>query len=107
MLDKPEFRHRVHKDRMDAQVLIILAVMMCGGSDQMKARCLYDVLQDDLQTTISAGDEDFPAVFRHMVVLSCYLMPEYYRDELDQPYVTGSVFPELNSREFEETLEEF
>ena len=53
------------------------------------------------------GDQDFPAVFRHMVVLSCYLMPEYYRDELDQPYVTGSVFPELNSGEFEETLEEF
>ena len=41
-----------------------------------------------------------------MVILSCYLMPKYYREEMEKEYVTKH-FPEIGSREFEEKVEQF
>ena len=59
-----------------------------------------------MQKTISAGDKDFPRIFETMIILSCYLMPKYYRDENRKEYVTKH-FPEVGSREFETVVEQF
>ena len=72
----------------------------------MKARVLYDVIQDDMQKTISASDKDFPRLFQHMIVLSCYFIPRYYREEQKKEYVTRH-FPEIDSREFKKQVARF
>ena len=43
-----EFRHTDYPDKMDTFIVIVFGIMMCGGSNDMKARCLYDILQDDM-----------------------------------------------------------
>jgi hypothetical protein len=39
-----------------ATTLILWGVLLCDGTLEEKVRALYDVLQDNLQPTISAGD---------------------------------------------------
>lgn len=41
--------------------------MLCPGDSQLKARVLYDVLQDSLQETISANDKDFKETFNKLI----------------------------------------
>ena len=44
-------------------------------------------------------------LFEKMIILSCYLMPRYYREELNQEYVTKH-FPDVASSEFTEKVDE-
>ena len=86
--------------------MIILGMMMCGGSSEMKARVLYDVLQDDMQETISASDKDFLRIFTKIILLSCYVLPRFYREETGKEYVT-SYFPKVDTKEFEDECDNF
>ena len=63
--------------------------MLCGGSYELKARVLYDVLQDNMQPKISSNDKDFVTTFTHLVVLSSYMMLRVYREESHAEYLTG------------------
>jgi len=41
--------------------------MLCGGSNDLKARVFYDVVQDNMQQKISSSDKDFKTAFSNMV----------------------------------------
>lgn len=60
---------------------IVLGLLLCTGEERLKVRVLYDVLQDNMQDQISAGDKDFKATFKVLVELSCYLIPDMFRDQ--------------------------
>lgn len=47
--------------------------MLCPGDNHLKARVFYDVLQDSLQETISAGDKDFAGSFNKLIELATKL----------------------------------
>ena len=54
--------------------------MNCAGDAHLKARVFYDVLQDNLQETISANDKDFPENFNKLIQLATTLVYEYDRE---------------------------
>ena len=79
--------------------------MLCGGEYDLKARVLYDVLQDNMQDKISAGDRDIHTYFINMVILSSYMMLRIFREESGKPYVTQH-YPEPGSQEFLELIDD-
>ena len=79
--------------------LILLGLLLCSGSEQLKCRVLYDILQDDLQDKISASDKDFSTTFEDLIEVSCYMILDVYREESKRDYNTDS-FPEMHSKEF-------
>ena len=62
-----------NKGEMNIHALILWGILLCPGDNQMKARVFYDVLQDSLQETISAGDKDFPKSFNKLIELATKL----------------------------------
>lgn len=47
--------HHSHKNGvLSVEKLMVLSLLYCAGSVELKCRCLYDVLQDDLQERIAA-----------------------------------------------------
>ena len=59
LITQPELRDDEYSDRFNVHKLVILGLMLCGGEYDLKARVLYDVLQDNMQKKISASDKDF------------------------------------------------
>ena len=70
---KSEFFEDSEKGLINLQALILWALLLCGGDNSLKARVYYDVLQDNLQETISAGDKDFPGNFDKLIQLATLL----------------------------------
>lgn len=48
---------------MHVHKLIVLGLVLCNGTPEMKVRVLYDILQDNMQERISANDKDFKSCF--------------------------------------------
>ena len=92
-------------DKLSVIKLIILGLVLCGGSYELKARVLYDVLQDNMQQQISSSDKDFKSTFRTMVIMTCYLMLQIYREESGAEYITKH-YPQPGSLEFENLVDE-
>ena len=89
LLNQKELYDEAQPEKLNVIKLICLGLMLCGGSYELKARVLYDVLQDNMQPKISSNDKDFVTTFTHLVVLSAYMMLSVYRDESKAPYVTS------------------
>ena len=106
LITMEEFNHQTKKKALSVEKLIILGVMMCGGSDDMKARVLYDAVQDDMQAHISAGDKDFKRIFKTIILVSCYVLPKFYRTEMSKHSVTDH-FPIVGTEEYEQVVDEF
>ena len=85
--------------------LILLGLLLCAGSPELKCRALYDVLQDDLQDKISASDKDFRTTFEDIIEVSCYMILDVYRDESKKPFPTPD-YPEIHSKLFNELCDE-
>ncbi len=62
--------------KIDAYKLILLGVLLCRGNIKVRARILYDILQDNLADRITASDHQFEDVFHGMVTFSTVLLPE-------------------------------
>ena len=52
----------------------------------LKARVFYDVLQDNLQETISANDKDFPESFDKMINLATTMIYQYEHEFQNGPF---------------------
>ena len=59
--------------KIDIYKLITLAVILCWGSDNLKARVLYNAIQTHLQDKITPN-ERMDAVLRNVIVFSTILM---------------------------------
>lgn len=71
----------------------------------MKSRVFYDVLQDSLQETISAGDKDFSGTFDKLMELATNLVFKY-EPEVNGGLMTGVVEP-LNEDMLSDIRESF
>jgi hypothetical protein len=61
-----EFRPE-ESDEMSIQYLLLFGLLYCQGSNEDKAKVLYDVLQDGLQESISANDKDLKDCFGRLI----------------------------------------
>ena len=59
--------------KIDIYKLITLAVILCWGSDNLKARVLYNAIQTHLQDKITPN-ERMDTVFRNVILFSTVLM---------------------------------
>ena len=105
LFNSPELFDEEQPDKLNVIKLICLGLMLCGGTYELKARVLYDVLQDNMQPKISSNDKDFVIAFTHLVVLSSYMMLRIYREESGSPYVT-EWYPQPKTQRFDNVLEE-
>ena len=106
LFQQPELRDENNTDKYSVHKLICLGLMLCGGEPELKARVMYDALQDNMQLKISSSDKDFKTVFRYMVEISCYMMLRLYREEARAPMMTGH-YPQPGTQDFENVLEDF
>lgn len=67
------FEDEKNAGELNIHALILWGLLLCPGDNQLKARVFYDVLQDSLQETISAGDKDFPESFDKLIGLATKL----------------------------------
>ena len=68
-------RDEKQPSRLNVHKMMLLGLILCPGSNDLKARVLYDVLQDNLQKTISANDKDFKITFaRHVEIAYCLII---------------------------------
>lgn len=77
---KSEFFKDEKEGLINIYALLLWGLLLCGGDNKMKARVFYDILQDNLQETISAGDKDFPIIFNKLINLAT-LLPQQYIQE--------------------------
>ena len=103
---QPELFDDNQRDKYSVHKLICLGLMLCTGEAALKARVFYDALQDNMQLKISGSDKDFAIIFNHFVVIACYMMLRFYREEASKPFVTQH-YPRPGTHEFQETLENF
>jgi hypothetical protein len=76
------FEDEKNPGEINIHSLILWGILLCPGTNQLKARVFYDVLQDALQETISAGDKDFPESFNKLIELATKLVYRF-EQELD------------------------
>ena len=93
LFKEPELRSDEEPEKLDVIKLICLGLMLCGGTDELKARVFYDVLQDNMQQKISSSDKDFKTTFAIVINLFCYMIPRMYREEAKKPQM-NSHYPE-------------
>ncbi len=55
---------------MSIQYLLLFGLLYCQGSNEEKAKVLYDVLQDGLQDSISAKDKDLEDCFGRLIEMA-------------------------------------
>jgi len=102
-------------DGGDLQVLsvsrcVILGILLCTGEEALKARVLYDVLQDNMQHQISAGDKDFRETFKKIVEIACFMVPDMLRETKDTEQNSNlkalfEMRPKLESESFTDVVE--
>ena len=93
------FEDETYKGELNIYALILWGLLLCPGDNHMKARVLYDVLQDSLQETISAGDKDFAGSFNKLIELATKLV---YRFEHE---VEGNASaPKVSEEKIDEDL---
>ena len=64
------FKSEDEEGAFNIDILILWAMMLCGGDAKTKTRVFYDVLQDNNQEFISASDKDFPGSFSAIIDLA-------------------------------------
>lgn len=89
---------------MNIHSLILWGLILCAGDAKLKARVFYDVLQDSLQTTISANDKDFKGNFDKLIQLAT-LLPYQYESEINGGEKTNG--DKINEDLLEKIGEEF
>ena len=74
------FEDEDHPGEINIHALILWGLLLCPGDNHLKARVFYDVLQDSLQETISAGDKDFPKSFNKLIELATKLVYRFEQE---------------------------
>ena len=106
LFNQPELKDDENPERLSVAKLMCVGLMLCGGTNELKSRVLYDVLQDNMQQKISSSDKDFATTCRHMIVLDVYMMLKVYREEASAEFLT-KWYPQPGTQLFENVLEEF
>ena len=106
LFSQPELRDDEQPDKLNVIKLICLGLMLCGGTYELKARVMYDVLQDNMQQKISSSDKDFDIMFKQMIVLSSYMLLRLYREESGAPWLTQH-YPDPDGLVFQNLLLDF
>ena len=89
ILESEFFEDEKNQGEINIHALILWGLLLCPGDNKLKARVLYDVLQDSLQPTISANDKDFRETFDKLVSLATKL-PYTYHVEFNGGQPTNS-----------------
>jgi hypothetical protein len=73
------------KKEYDLQKLLLLGILLCpaNSGQQQKARHLYNLLQDNLQPSISAKDKDINIVFSNLIEFSTLMIYQYALGKLE------------------------
>ena len=92
--------------KISRDAMILYAVLASNGSADVKARVLYDVLQDNNQEFISANDKDFNDTFSKLVDLATKLVYAHIHlvDANASPAVDVANFEKIDA--VKETLSE-
>eukprot|EP00347_Sterkiella_histriomuscorum_P004742 403359281 len=85
ILKSEYFRDENLHNEINLQALILWGLLLCNGDAALKARVFYDVLQDNLQETISANDKDFPENFDKLMHLATSMVYEYEHEFYNGP----------------------
>ena len=105
------FHHPLLYDEKQPSLLnvhrcILLGLVLCNGEDKLKARVLYDVLQDGMQQSISAGDKDFLLTITRLIEVSVYLTTLFYV-EMENSCDYLNLLPKVGTSKFTRAVEEF
>eukprot|EP00351_Strombidinopsis_sp_SopsisLIS2011_P000988 CAMPEP_0116878140 /NCGR_PEP_ID=MMETSP0463-20121206/9862_1 /TAXON_ID=181622 /ORGANISM="Strombidinopsis sp, Strain SopsisLIS2011" /LENGTH=111 /DNA_ID=CAMNT_0004526007 /DNA_START=349 /DNA_END=681 /DNA_ORIENTATION=- len=85
----------------------MMGLLHCGGSNQVKVKIFYNLLQDVSQTWIAAQDKDFAPSFSKMLKLaSIFVFKSMKESEPDSVNFTDEDFEKMEE-EFETITEEF
>ncbi|CDW91249.1 UNKNOWN [Stylonychia lemnae] len=79
--------------------LILYGILLSSGDNKLKARVLYDVLQDNNQEFISANDKDFGETFNKIIDLVTLNLYSHVK-------LVDECQPRLEESEFESKLSE-
>ena len=94
-----------NKGEIDVNNLMLWGLLLCAGDLKLKARVLYDILQDNMQETISATDKDFPESFGKLIELATkfpYEMQPQFDLQMDKKDVS-----KINEDLYDELKENF
>ena len=96
ILKSDDFKDDEDPSLISIHTLLMWGLLLCPGDKAMKTRVLYDVLQDNLQTFISAIDKDFLRNFDKLIVLATIVPYKYvYSFGIDIKYTHETVNQDL------------
>jgi hypothetical protein len=100
VLKSKYFADSENEGQVSRDALLIYGMLLSTGDAKLKARVLYDILQDNNQEFISANDKDFNDTFNKILDLATLFLYSHVR------LVDDSATPRLDESQFEEKLNE-